>query len=356
MKDNRIKSITNKNRIFVNRTLNMSAIKVIGFDMDYTIITYNMPVFESKTYEIIKEQMVSKFGHPECVRDFKFITDFIIRGLVIDTQTGDFLKVNRFGFVRIGSHGTKFYSFEELKEKYGGGPIDIQDSRYYISHTLFSQAEGCLYAQLVDYYDQQGKAVDYRLIFSQIRKSMTYAHQGTELKGDIVANPDKYIVRDKRIVDALLKFKRYGKKLMLITNSDYDYSSKVMEYFFSPFTKTPWQQIFDLVVVSSNKPDFFTGHNRFLRVNLENGYLSNFFGPIEWGKVYQGGNAESLENDLKIKPTEILYMGDHILGDVVTLKETIGWRTGLVVKEMADEVPILAKAKKIHKEIAAKMK
>ena len=48
-------------------------------------------------------------------------------------------------------------------------------------------------------------------------------------------------------------------------------------------------------------------------------------------------------------------MGDHILGDVVTLKETIGWRTGLVVQELEEEVPILEKTQEIHKQIARKM-
>ncbi|HQB84492.1 MAG TPA: 5'-nucleotidase domain-containing protein, partial [Candidatus Rifleibacterium sp.] len=41
--------------------------------------------------------------------------------------------------------------------------------------------------------------------------------------------------------------------------------------------------------------------------------------------------------------------------DVVTLKETIGWRTGLVVQELAKEVPVLAETRAIHQKIAEKM-
>ncbi|HMM60162.1 MAG TPA: 5'-nucleotidase domain-containing protein, partial [Candidatus Rifleibacterium sp.] len=91
------------------------------------------------------------------------------------------------------------------------------------------------------------------------------------------------------------------------------------------------------------------------KVDPKTGLLSNFYGSIEWNGIYQGGNAAILEKHLNLKPSEILYLGDHILGDVVTLKETIGWRTGLVVQELAEEVPVLAETRAIHQKIAEKM-
>lgn len=349
------KEIPCQHKIFVNRTLNMNSIKMVGFDMDYTLVTYNVPAFEEKAYSILKEKLIREYNYPDLIRDFVFDKDFIIRGLVIDTEKGDVLKVNRYGFVRIASHGTRFFTFEEQKEKFGPNGIDLTDSRYYIVHTLFSQAEGCMYAQLVDYYDTLNQKTDYRRLFNEVRKCLNDAHQEEELKGDVARNPEKYLIQDQRIVDSLLKFKRFGKKLALITNSDYDYSTKVMEYCFGPYLQIPWQKLFDLVIVASNKPDYFTARNRYQRVDPETGLLSNFYGQIEWGGLYQGGNASILEKHLGLKPSEILYIGDHILGDVVTLKETIGWRTGLVVQELAEEVPILEATRHIHQQIAEKM-
>lgn len=347
--------ISCEHQIFVNRTLNMNSIKLIGFDMDYTLVTYNVPAFEAKAYEILKEKLIKEYNYPEEIRDFVFDPEFIIRGLVIDTETGDFLKVNRYGFVRVASHGTKFLAFEEQKEKFGPYSIDLTDSRYYIVHTLFSQAEGCMYAQLVDYYEAKKTGINYRRLFTEVRKSLNDAHQEEELKGDVVKHPEKYLIKDRRIVDALVKFKKFGKKLALITNSDYDYSRKVMEYCFGPYLEKPWLNLFDLVIVSANKPEYFTSRNRYLRVDPETGLLSNFYGQIEWNGLYQGGNATILEKHLNLNPSEILYLGDHILGDVVTLKETIGWRTGLVVQELAEEVPILEQTRQLHAEIAHKM-
>lgn len=350
-----MKNVDIKNKIFVNRTLNMNSIKLIGFDMDYTLVTYNVPEFEAKTYSIIKKKLIKDYQYPEEINEFIFNPNFIIRGLVIDTETGDFLKVNRYGFVRTASHGTTFLSFEELKEKYGVNSIDLTDSRYNIVHTLFSKAEGCLFAQLVDYFDKKEHSTKYKKIFDDVKRSLNNAHMEHELKGDVVENPEKYLLPDKRIVDALLKFKRFGKKLALITNSDYNYSNKVMEYCFGKFIKFPWQKIFDIIVVAANKPSFFKDRNMFLKVDPDTGLLSNFYGALEWNGIYQGGNANYLERNFGIDPSEILYLGDHILGDVVTLKETIGWRTGLVVQELEEEVPILEKTQEIHKIIAKKM-
>lgn len=347
--------INSSKQIFVNRTLNMNIIKMIGFDMDYTLVTYNVPAFEAKAYSIMQEKLIKNYGYPEEIRKFEFDKDFVIRGLVIDTESGNFMKVNRYGYVRSASHGTRFMTFEEQKEKFGLYCIDLTDPRYSIAHTLFSKAEGCLFAQLVDFFDEKQENPNYKKIFSEISVCLNEAHQETELKGDVVNNPEKYIIPNKRIVDALLKFKRFGKKLALITNSDFTYSNKVMDYCYGKYLKTSWTKLFDIIVVTSNKPEFFTGHNRFLKVDPETGLLSNFFGSLEWNNIYQGGNAKVFEKDLGIEPAEILYLGDHITGDVVSLKKTIGWRTGLVVQELANEVPILEKTQEIHKTIARKM-
>ena len=347
--------IADENKIFVNRTLNMNSIKLIGFDMDYTLATYNVPAFEKKAYEIVQSKLINDYGYPEEIKCLEYDNEFIIRGLVIDTETGNILKVNRFGFVRKATHGTKFFSFEDQKEQFGPYSIDFTDPRYYIVHTLFSLAEGCLYAQLVDFFENRGDRINYKKLFTEVRKCLNDSHQESELKGDIVENPEKYLIQDERIVAALKNFKKYGKKLALITNSDYDYSRKIMEYCVSPFIEGKWQDLFDLIVVASNKPNFFTQRQNYLKVDPESGMLSNFYGKLEWDGIYQGGNASILEKHFALKPSEILYLGDHILGDVVTLKEEIGWRTGLVVQELADEVPVLMNTREIHKKIREKM-
>jgi len=73
-----------ENRVFVNRTLNFNNIKLLGFDMDYTLATYNVPVFEEKAFEIVVEKLIKGKGYPPEIRSLEFDPNFVIRGLIID--------------------------------------------------------------------------------------------------------------------------------------------------------------------------------------------------------------------------------------------------------------------------------
>ncbi len=349
------KNVAPENQVFVNRTLNLNAIKVVGFDMDYTIVTYNVPAFEAKAFELVTNKLVSERGYPREIFTRDFDPEFIIRGLVIDSAMGNILKVNRYGYVKKASHGTTFLSVEDQKKIYSTRGIDLTDSRYYIIHTLFSLAEGSLFAQMVDYYESSRIPVNFPKIFSDIRNCLDEAHQEGSLKGFITQHPQDFILKDPKIVMALKRLKEYGKKVVMITNSDYEFSKLVMDFSFSEFLDQPWQDFFDLVIVGAGKPGFFQQQLKFLKVDRESGFLSNFHEPIKYGQIYQGGNARTFERNLGLSPSEILYCGDHIWGDVVTLKEAIGWRTGLVVQELRKEVPSLLKNQEIQRGIAAAM-
>ncbi len=343
-------------RIFVNRTLNMNQIKLVGFDMDYTLATYDVPVFEAMAYQLMVDKLVDVHGYPAEIRKLAWDPDFIIRGLVLDTELGNVLKVNRYGYVKKAAHGTRFLSLDEQKKIYNTPGIDVGDSRFYTVHTLFSLAESCLFAQLVDFIDANGKPALYRRAFNDIRRCLDEVHQENELKGAIARNPEKFLIRDERIVTALQTLRKFGKKLAMITNSDYEYSVTVMNHCFGPFLDMPWQDLFDIIVVAANKPIFFQQQPRFLRVDRGSGLLSNLKEPIRWGQIYQGGNATTFERDLGLLPSQILYLGDHIHGDVVTLKQAIGWRTGLVVQELKHEIPMLVKHLDTHQQVVAKMR
>ncbi|MFZ2957185.1 MAG: HAD-IG family 5'-nucleotidase [Candidatus Ozemobacteraceae bacterium] len=327
--------------VFVNRTLNMNHIKLVGFDMDYTLATYNVPAFEELAYKLMQEKLIVERGYPEGIRALKFNPEFIIRGLVVDTELGNLMKVNCYGYLKKTSHGTRFLGIEEHKRIYTAPSIDLTDPRFYIIHTLFSLAEGCLFAQIVDFIDAEKLQMNLKTVFNDIRVCLDDVHQEGVLKGTIIREPEKYLMRNEAIADTLKRFKHCGKKLALITNSDYDYSQRVMEYCFGEYFTGPWQDVFDLIIVASNKPSFFQHGNKFLKVDRKTALLANFHEPIRYGQIYQGGNARVMERDLGLSPSEILYLGDHIYGDVVTLKEAIGWRTGLIVQELEEEVPSL---------------
>jgi len=71
--------------VFCTRSLDLTKIKCIGYDMDYTLIDYKMEVWEARAYHYSKEELRAK-GFP--VSGLKFKPELVCRGLIIDTERG----------------------------------------------------------------------------------------------------------------------------------------------------------------------------------------------------------------------------------------------------------------------------
>jgi hypothetical protein len=82
--------------------------------------------------------------------------------------------------------------------------------------------------------------------------------------------------------------------------------------------------------------------------------MTNLPGKIIPG-IYQGGNAKQFTDDLQLNGDEILYIGDHIYGDVLRLKKDCNWRTALVVEELGAEIDSQMHALPIEKKITQAM-
>ena len=81
--------------IYVNRILNMKQIKVIGFDMDHTLVRYYSDKFEELTFTNAIDKLIHDQGYPHEVKNFKFEFNKAIRGLIIDTENGNILKIKK---------------------------------------------------------------------------------------------------------------------------------------------------------------------------------------------------------------------------------------------------------------------
>jgi hypothetical protein len=164
------------------------------------------------------------------------------------------------------------------------------------------------------------------------------------LKAEIIASPERFIVLDEETPLALLDQQHSGKKLMLITNSEWSYTVPIMTYCFDRYMPkgSTWRDLFDVVVVGAAKPRFFTERNPIFHVATENGLLRPHAGKLEKGAAYFGGSAFQMEQQLGLSGDEILYVGDHMFGDVHVSKSVLRWRTGLVLRELEDEIQALA--------------
>jgi 5'-nucleotidase len=345
--------------IFCNRTLNMRAIKAIGYDMDYTLVHYRVEAWEQRAYEHIRQGLLVR-GWP--VGHLAFDPVLAIRGLIIDTEKGNLLKANRFGFVKKALHGTQPMDFEAQRTEYARTIIDLSEKRWMFLNTLFSLSEACIYAQLVDLLDA-GKLpgpMGYSDLYEIVRRTLDAAHMAGKLKAEIVANPERYVLADPETALALLDQRSAGKKLLLITNSEWAYTVPMMHAAFDPFLPSgmTWRELFDVVIVSARKPEFFTTRSPLFEVvesNNEEALLRPHAGPLKAGRPYFGGSAVELERHLGLSGDEILYVGDHMFGDVHVSKNVLRWRTALILRELEDEVRAVASFRATEARLADKM-
>jgi HAD superfamily 5'-nucleotidase-like hydrolase len=343
-----------QNPVFVNRTLNLKKIKYIGFDMDHTLVRYHSENFEKLAHTTLIEKLIKNRGYPKEIGKIKFDFNRAIRGLVIDKKNGNLLKLSRWGAIRGSYHGTQRIDFDKQKEIYSSTYIDLRDPHYSSIDTAFSIAYAVLYAQLVDFKDKNVESVpDYESIANDLDSSLDAAHRDGSLKSAVEKNLTHYIKKDEETVQALERFKKLGKVLFILTNSDFYYTKLLLDYTINPYLKNhkSWVDLFEYTFTHARKPRFFFDKQDFLKVNIKDGTLTNHYGVLEHG-VYQGGNAQEFTKTLKLNGDDVLYIGDHIYSDILRIKKDCNWRTALVVEELDAEIENLVKAKPVDEKIA----
>lgn len=341
--------------LFVNRTLNLRKIKCVGFDMDHTLVRYNSYEFEKLAHSLLLGKLVNEKGYPKEVLGFKFDFDSVIRGLVIDSQRGNLLKVSRHGAIRVSHHGTKRIDYRQQQKNYRGTYVDLSDSNFAAIDTAFSLSVAILFGQLVDLKDANpgNESIPaYPQLLNDVISTMDMAHRDDSLKSIVRANLSQFIIADEAIVHGLERYKKHGKTLFIVTNSDFHYSKALLDFAINPYLKEhkSWQELFTYIITGARKPRFFYDNQSFLKVNPADGTLTNYDADLVPG-IYQGGCATLFEKSLGVDGEDILYVGDHIYGDIVRLKKDSKWRTALVVEELSSEIDSLQKANPLQQTI-----
>jgi HAD superfamily 5'-nucleotidase-like hydrolase len=328
-------------RIYANRTLNLRGIKAIGYDLDYTLVHYRVEPWERRAYERLRAKL-REAGIP--VDGLEFDHELVTRGLIVDLELGNLVKANRFGYVTRASHGTRPLEFDLQRTTYGRTLAEPSDDRFVFLHTLFSISEACMYAQLVDRLDagELSRPIGYADLYRVVRRSLDEAHMEGELKAEILAAPDAYVEPDPELGQALLDQRNAGKRLLLITNSDWAYVPRILDHALAPtLGGVPWRELFELIIVSARKPEFFQRRQAAFALASDDGLLRPCPIGIRQAGVYVGGDAAQVEAYLGVGGEDILYVGDHIYVDVHVSKAVLRWRTALILRELEAELTAL---------------
>ena len=335
--------IPREHRVFVNRNLRLDKIELVGFDMDYTLALYNQARIEELSIRATVEKLVTAKGYPEAIRGLVYDPQLALRGLVVDRENGNVFKPDRYGYPGRARHGLTNLNRDKIGELYQRERTRLSNRRYAWIDTLFALPEAVLYAGLVDFFDgadTPGKPA-YGAMWEHIRECIDLAHRDGSIKTIVSAQLPSYIERDDALAETLHKLRSSGKRLFLLTNSAWDYTTTVMSYLLDgALAAYPnWKSYFDVVVVSAAKPEFFTADRPF--VELDQAGLPTTRpqdGPFQRGRIYEGGNLKAFEERARASGDRVLFVGDHIYGDMLRSRKSSNWRTAMVLQEMEHEV------------------
>ncbi|MBI5547081.1 MAG: HAD-IG family 5'-nucleotidase [Deltaproteobacteria bacterium] len=327
-------------QVFVNRNLRLSSVELVGFDMDYTLAVYRKRSIEQLSFDMTLDRMIRKHGHPESIRTIAYDHAFVMRGLALDRATGNLLKMDRFRHVGRAYHGRAHLAPEEKRRLYRGEKIDLKSERFAWIDSLFALPEACLYAEVVEHLEAQGQKIDYDSLYSDIRECIDEVHRDDSLKSVIRQDLARFVVPDPELGPALHKLRSGGKKLFLLTNSAWDYTDLVMRFLLDGcLPEYPsWRHYFDVVVCSAQKPSFFSDGRPLVELDTATGQPVGEARSLERGKAYASGNLADFERLVGIAGEKVLYVGDHIYGDILRSKKSSLWRTCMIIEELEDEI------------------
>ncbi len=317
--------------IFTNRSLRFEKIKAIGFDFDHTLGIYDCAELDHLAMDLVIEKLNKDKSIPTLSRDDVPEASFARKGLVVDTQEGNVAKIDRHGHVVMAYHGTKPMTSAERREVYGAGdhiPHVTHGDRFVPVDSDFAKPEVLIYSALAAQVDKK----DCKRLWQSIRSHTDMIHRDGSLKKELTANPSRFMKADLELIPMLETLRKWGKKLFLLTNSEWYYTKAMINTALGT-GKSPndlsWVKLFDHVVCEARKPGYFMSKKN------EGAVCS-----INSAGVFCGGNTDELESVIGCAGNEVLYIGDHIYADLITSKRSTHWRTMLIISELEEELEI----------------
>lgn len=317
----------------------------LGFDLDNTICRYKIGAMIKLEYETLSKFLVEKKGYPSnhLLRPIEDNLDFMLKGLILDVENGNLLRIASDGHIIHGSHGTTELTRQQLLEYYGA-PCRWQATDEFSSNPLFTwngpfsekmrtlldyfdMPAGLVFARAVDSLDEQngGPLKVYKIwpdlldgIQEMFQKEHFQLNKGGYFK-EMKENPHNYIHKcSDSLINWFKMLRSRNKLLFLITGSNVDFASHTALHSLGP----NWKELFDIIVCFAKKPGFFIYERSF--IGLE-GFEE--VGPVDEkdlvrGGIYTYGNWTGLCNFLKkhsgASDPKIIYFGDNLVQDIYT--------------------------------------
>lgn len=346
---------------------------IIGFDLDNTLARYRIRNMANSEYLIMARFLVDKKFYPSrhLNKSFEEGTDFLIKGLFLDLENGNVLKVDAVGKIVKAYHGIYPLNHEQIVNIYGpkcywrifdmylknplscwNGPLT---SLVRALLDYFDIAVSLIFARLITTIEEKNsedgcitysKSQMWRDVCESLTYMFTYEHYAQN-KGEyfpkLKKSPELYYYPCKpKVIDWLRQLRKTNKLMVLISGSDSDFVSHTASHTLGE----NWTELFDLVVCFAKKPGFFSGEQRpFMRRDFASQLIYDTSkisaAHLVKGGVYANGNwqgvLEFARRETGIAEPRALYFGDNMIQDVVVPNLCAGIDVVAIVEELAGE-------------------
>ncbi|XP_061473968.1 5'-nucleotidase domain-containing protein 2 isoform X2 [Rhineura floridana] len=323
-------NLLNPAAIYANNEISLEDVEIYGFDYDYTLAQYS-----------------------NLLHSMIFNT---ARDILIEQYKSLLMKIDAFHYVQLGTayRGLKPVPDEELIEMYGGTqhiPL-YQMSDFYGKGPsikqfmdIFSLPEMALLSSVTDYFMTHNIEYDQVHLYKDISDAIKDVHVKGMMYKWIEKDMEKYILHGDETYAVLNQLVNHNKKLFLITNSPFSFVDKGMKH----MVGKNWRDLFDMVIVQADKPNFFTDRRKPFRKMDEKGSLHwDKISKLEKGEIYKQGNLFDFLRLTGWRGSKVLYFGDHLYSDLADLMLRHGWRTGAIVPELETEIRIINTEQYMH--------
>ncbi|POI35715.1 hypothetical protein CIB84_000533, partial [Bambusicola thoracicus] len=374
-------NMLNPDAIFSNNEMSLSDIEIYGFDYDYTLVFYSKHL-HTLIFNAARDLLINEHRYPAEIRKYDYDPNFAIRGLhydvhrvcisifvkgcVVDVQLKLFffsckallMKIDAFHYIQLGTvyRGLSVVPDEEVIAMYDGSHVPLEQmSDFYGKSSqgntmkqfmdIFSLPEMTLLSCVNEYFLKNN--IDYEPVhlYKDVKDSIRDVHIKGIMYRAIEADIEKYICYAEQTRAVLAKLADHGKKMFLITNSPSSFVDKGMRF----IVGKDWRDLFDVVIVQADKPNFFNDKRRpFRKVNERGVLLWDKIHKLQKGQIYKQGNLYEFLKLTGWRGSKVLYFGDHIYSDLADLTLKHGWRTGAIIPELRSEIKIMNTEKYIQ--------
>jgi hypothetical protein len=171
-------------KIFTNNYVDLGKIDTVGFDYDYTLVTYTDGLLDLIYEKALKVLVIDREYPTEMLEcGLKYDPFFSVRGLAVDRETGWITHLSYTHKVAVAWEGREKLPTSRLFEEYRGKrALNPEDRKKRLKplNDLFSMAECCLIADVVQFFKDRQIPFSPRNVVNDVLKAVTTTH----LSGD----------------------------------------------------------------------------------------------------------------------------------------------------------------------------